>query len=160
MPPTSNLNALVQVSLKIILRNKKGETLILKVSEGDRSIPDYYDFPGGRIHQAEMKTPLVKAFAREVREEVGSKVKYELKEVPVAIGRHQYFSRKDKENKYLFWILFEGIYKGGEIKLSEEHVEYKWVKLTKRNFRKYFTNRGGSEVAENYFLKKFSKDKI
>lgn len=155
-----NPNAFVQVSLKIILRNKKGETLLLRVSEEDRSIPDYYDFPGGRIHQSEMKMPLSKTFAREVGEELGKKVKYELKEVPVAIGRHCYFSKKYKEDRYVFWILFEGAYKGGEIKLSEEHVEYKWVKLTKANFRKYFTNRGGREVAENYFLKKFSGRKI
>lgn len=155
-----NHNALIQVSLKIILRNKKGETLLLKVSEEDKSIPDYHDFPGGRIHQSEMNMPLAKAFAREVGEELGNKVKYELKEVPVAIGRHCYFSKKYKADKYVFWILFEGAYKSGEIRLSEEHVEYKWVKLTKANFRRYFTNRGGYEVAENYFLKKFSKLRI
>jgi 8-oxo-dGTP pyrophosphatase MutT (NUDIX family) len=153
-----NPNANVEVSLKIILRNKKGEILLLKNPDG-RSMSGSYDLPGGRIHQAEMKTPLAKAFAREVREEMGSKVKYDLKEVPVAIGRHYYDSRSKKGRQYLFWLLFEGVYKGGEIKLSEEHGEYRWVKLTKANFRKYFM-RGGLEAMENYFLKKLSKDKI
>lgn len=153
-----NPNANTEVSLKIILRNKKGEVLLLK-NPDTHAMAGYYDLLGGRIHQAEMRTPLAKAFAREVREEVGSKVKYELKEVPVAIGRHHYYSRSKNREQYLFLILFEGVYKGGEIKLSEEHSEYKWVKLTKKNLKKYFMQ-GGLETIENYFFKKFSKKKI
>jgi 8-oxo-dGTP pyrophosphatase MutT (NUDIX family) len=153
-----NPNASTEVSLKIILRNKKGEVLLLKNPDSS-SLAGSFDLPGGRIHQAEMKAPLAKAFAREVREELGSKVKYDLKEVPVAIGRHWYDSRSKKERQYIFWLLFEGIYRGGEIKLSEEHEEYRWVKLTKANYRKYFV-RGALEGMENYFFKKFSKDKM
>lgn len=153
-----NPNANVEVSLKMILKNKKGEILLLR-NPDTHAMAGYYDLPGGRIHQSEMRQPLAKAFAREVREEVGDKVRYELKEVPVAIGRHYYISRSKKGKTYLFWILFEGVYKGGEIRLSGEHIEYRWVKLTKSNFKQYFI-RGGIETIENYLFKRFSKDKI
>lgn len=138
-----------QVSLKIILKNKKGEVLLLKMVDGG-SMAGYYDFPGGRIKKNEVSQSLKKAIKREVAEEVGDKVKYVLNEAPVAVARH-YLPKKDR---YLFWILFEAKYRSGTIKISDEHLDYLWTNLTKKNYKKYFI-RGPLEGAHNYLFKKF-----
>jgi 8-oxo-dGTP pyrophosphatase MutT (NUDIX family) len=138
-----------QVSLKIILKNKKGEVLLLKAVDGG-SMAGYYDFPGGRIKKNEIEKSLREAIKREVSEEIGDKIKFTLSEAPAAVARHYL----PKRGRYLFWIFFEAKYRGGAVKISDEHSGYLWVKLTKGNYRKYFV-RGALEGAHNYLFKKF-----
>lgn len=138
-----------QVSLKIILKNKKGEILLLKLSDSS-SMVGYYEFPGGRIGKVEGSQPLKKTITREIAEELGDKIKYALSETPVAVAKH-YLPKKDR---YLFWIFFEAKYIGGAVKISDEHSDYLWVKLTKGNYKKYFIS-GPLEGAYNYLFKKF-----
>jgi len=64
--------AIYQVALKIFLRNGRN-VLFLKDDKGK------WDLPGGRIDTVESKVPLEKILAREVGEELGRKVKYDLK---------------------------------------------------------------------------------
>jgi 8-oxo-dGTP pyrophosphatase MutT (NUDIX family) len=64
-----------QVSLKLLLW-KGGNVLYLKDVDGK------WDLPGGRIDTIESKTPLENILAREVREELGKKLKYELLTFP------------------------------------------------------------------------------
>ena len=93
---------LFQVSLKLILKNKKGEVLILKLPQNS-SMTGYYDLPGGRINSEEIKISPDKIIKRESLEEIG-KVKYALKK-PVSVGWHSYISSKsDKEKHILFHI--------------------------------------------------------
>jgi len=47
-------------------------------------------------------------------------------------------------------VFFEAKYLVGEIKISDEHKEYKWVRLNKNNLEKYFI-RGPLEGMQNYF---------
>ena len=138
---------LFQVSLKLILKNKKGEILILKLPQNS-SMAGYYDLPGGRINSEEIKMPCDKIIKREIREELG-KIKYSLKKA-ISIGWHSYFSSANNKKKYLLFILFEGLYLSGKIILSEEHTDYKWEKLNKRNISKYFT-KGLLRGLKNYF---------
>ncbi len=141
-----------QVSLKVILKNNKGEILLLKMLD-EGSMPGYYDFPGGRVRRNEIKTPLEKIIRREMREELGKDVRFSMSETPVALGRHWYFSKVYKKDQHLFWIFFEARYKGGAIKISSEHKGYAWTRLTKKNYRKYFI-RGPLQGAYNYLFKK------
>lgn len=156
MPPTKSIgeNARFEVSLKVILKNKKGETLLLKTS-GHSSLQGSYDLLGGRIREKEIRMPFRKILAREIAEEIGKNIKYKLNEVPVAIGRHYYFSKRRQKTQYIFWAFFEALYQGGEIRISLEHTGYKWIKLSKRNYKKYFI-KGPLEGIGNYLLKTFT----
>lgn len=138
-------NKLFQVSLKVILKNEKGEILILKVPD-ESSMAGFYDFPGGRIKEDEIEVPFEKIISREIAEELGENIEYEIKIKPVAVARH--FS----SSGHLFWIFFEALYKDGEIKLSDEHRGYRWEKLNKENLDKFFI-KGPLEGMKNYFNK-------
>jgi len=137
-----------QISLKVILKDKKGRILILRMPSNS-SMAGYYDLPGGRIRQKEINLPYRRIIDREIKEEAGG-VKYRLIERPVAIARHAYFSKKLKKKQFLFWVFFRGNLSGGKIRVSPEHIEYKWVNLDKKNLEKYFI-RGPREGMKNYF---------
>jgi ADP-ribose pyrophosphatase YjhB (NUDIX family) len=140
---------LFQVSLKIILKNKKGEILVLAMPKNS-SMAGFYDVPGGRINSDELKMSYEKIFKREVAEEVGKSVKYRLIKRPVSISRHPYFSAKFQKEMYIIFIFFEATYLSGKIKTSSEHIGYQWLKLDKKNVSKYFA-RGLYEGFKNYF---------
>jgi len=76
-----------QISLKLFLKNKKGEVLVLRAVDAG-TLKGFYDFPGGRVHVEEFKTPLLKILKREVKEEIGD-VDFEIKPRPIAWGRHE-----------------------------------------------------------------------
>jgi 8-oxo-dGTP pyrophosphatase MutT (NUDIX family) len=113
-----------QVALKILLR-KGNKVLLLKTDDGK-----YWDLPGGRIDTVENKTPLKKILAREIREELGQGVRYEL-------GRplFQYRRRFKERNIYIFQTVYAAAYLGGNIKISPEHTSYAWIDPKKFVFR-------------------------
>ena len=127
---------LYQVSLKLLLKNKKGEILVLNHRK-DSAFFGFYDLPGGRIHKDEFEVPLLKILKREVKEETGN-VRFTVNPVPVAVGRTAVTWAKGKEAHFIF-IFFEGKYLGGKIKISNEHTGYAWLKPSKNNLSKYFT---------------------
>ncbi len=144
----SSKNALFEVSLKFIIKNKTGKILILKMPKNS-SMAGFYDFPGGRIKESEKLASFSKTIKRELHEELGNKINLEIKEVPVAISRHEYISKTTKGKKYIFWIFFEATMESGEITISSEHESYNWVKLTKNNYKNYFI-KGPLEGAYHY----------
>lgn len=149
MPKENHDPYLFQVSLKLILRNKKGDVLGLTMPKNS-SMAGFYDVPGGRINSDELKMPYHEIFKREAAEEAGKFVKYRLIKRPVSISRHPYFSAKFQKEMHIVFIFFEASYLGGEIKTSSEHIGYKWLKLNKNNLSKYFV-RGLYEGLKNYF---------
>lgn len=148
-------NALFEVSLKIILKNKKGEILLLKTPTKS-SLEGHYDLVGGRIKEKEIGLPFGKIVTREIKEEIGSKVRYRIHEAPVAIGRHYYYSKSQQKIQYIFWVFFEALYQGGSIQISSEHSQYEWIKVNKQNLEKYFI-KGSLEGMQHYLTKKFEK---
>lgn len=141
-----------QISLKIILKNKKREILILQaVNNG--SYAGYYDLPGGRIDVNEFKVSLTEIIEREIEEEIGE-IKFKLKRKPVAIGRHliakQYSSFK--KDVRCFYLFFEATYISGKIKISKEHIGYKWINLDKIKLEDYF--KSGILEGVKMYLKK------
>jgi 8-oxo-dGTP pyrophosphatase MutT (NUDIX family) len=137
---------LFQVSLKLILKNKKGEILALQLPKTS-SMAGYYDLPGGRINSEEIEISPEKIIKRESLEEIG-KVKYSLKK-PVSVGWHSYISSKSGKEKHVLFVFFEADYLSGKIKLSKEHIDCEWIKLNKKNVSKYFTM-GLLKGMENY----------
>lgn len=138
--------ATLQISLKAILKNKKGEILLLK-NRPTGSMPNFYDFPGGRITDKEIGLPFTQILKRELREELGHKVNFNIKSSPTAIGRHKYTDHTGK-TRHVVWLLFLGVYKSGSIKISHEHFAHEWKKLSKSNLKKLFT-KGALDASQN-----------
>ena len=133
------------VSLKLLL--KKGNK-ILVLKEADTR---FFDIPGGRIDENEIKAPIQKVLKREVREEIGADVKYKvLNFAPVAIHRRFKNLAKDRA----FKIVFEAKYLSGDIKLSFEHESYEWVDPQKFNPKDWrFFSKEEKLAFEAYFKK-------
>lgn len=140
---------LFQVSIKVFLQNKVGETLLLAVAK-ESSMAGFYDLPGGRIDQSEVKLPFTEILRREVAEELGDAVHYTLNsERPVAAARHNFWSQRANGEMWALQLYFSAKYLEGEIKISVEHAGYKWVTLTKENTKQYFV-RGLLAGVDNY----------
>ncbi|MDO9509986.1 MAG: NUDIX domain-containing protein [Candidatus Magasanikbacteria bacterium] len=143
-----------QISLKLLIKNKNNEILLLKVGGNNTSaFNGYYDFPGGRIDESEFKTDFKKIIQREVEEEIGGEIKYQLlSENPIGYGRHEDFSHRLNKDVRYFYLLFESEVISCDIKISDEHVDYVWMpyKEIKNNLEKLFVS-GLLECAKMYF---------
>lgn len=111
----NNINS-VRIIAKAII-TKKGKFLTLKRNANDPARPNCWVFPGGNLEFGEN---INECIIREIKEETSLEVK-EIK--PLHIN-----SEIDPK-KNIFWIEIGYLckYKSGEVKLSEEHSEYKWV---------------------------------
>jgi len=141
-------NHFFHVSLKLVLRNEKGEILILKMPDNS-SMAGYYDLPGGRISKEKYDVPFEETIKREIQEELGEKVKYEIKKRPVSYSVHTVPAKPGVEAIQILMLFFEANYKGGEIVLSDEHKESDWKKVAKSNVKKLFV-RGLLQGMSNY----------
>ena len=107
--------ATYQVALKVLLR--KGRNVLFLRDEKNK-----WDLPGGRIDNVEGRVPLEKILAREVREELGGEVLYDLKLPAVQFRRYI-----DSHHVYNLITVYEAKYRSGDIILSHEHVHYEWL---------------------------------
>lgn len=98
-----------------ILVKKDNKFLLLRRSPKDLDDPNCWDLPGGGIRYLEK--PLDAAL-REAREEAGIKVK---------IIKILDMWGKLYQNNWSMESLVEAEYLRGEVKLSLEHLEHKWV---------------------------------
>ncbi len=102
-------------------------TLKLFLWQGDRylalrdSHTGYGDLPGGRIGETELD--LSAALRRELVEELGSDASIVFRPEPVTIFPH--FVLKDQAQAFAF--VFEGQLTSGELQLSDEHTEFRWM---------------------------------
>ena len=138
-------HASFQASLKILLRDTRGRYLILKSQSTSRYFHGKYDLPGGRINKNEMRVDFHKLINREIKEELGG-VKYKLRPDPVSLSKYRFPWEAER-----LYILFEAGYISGRIKISDEHISFKWVKLNRQNITKLF-HPALLQLLENYFL--------
>lgn len=129
-----------QVSLKLLLKNNNGEVLALKAVDNG-SYTGYYDLPGGRIDADEFRVDFAEIIEREVKEEIGN-IEVKVNSKPVGVGRHlipanMTSSGKDIQVLYLF---FEAEYLNGDINISNEHTNFKWLSLKDIKLDEYFTS--------------------
>ncbi len=142
-----------QVSLKLILNNDKGETLLMKALNTG-TYAGFYDFPGGRINVGEFEVPLPDIVRREVREEIGD-VEYTLNPHPAAVARHLIPASISglKSDIRVVYLLYEGAYSTGEVRMNHEHTGFRWLDLNKIDLEKYLTS-GNLEGARMYVGRK------
>lgn len=78
-----------------------------------------FDIPGGRIENGET---VEEGFKRDVSEEIGTNVKYELQGMVHA-------EQMEYTDASVYAVFHLGFYQGGDITLSSEHDEYYWLSL-------------------------------
>ena len=137
-----------RVGLKIVL-HKGDKILFLR----DNNESKTWDWPGGRIDNVEYRTPLEKIIAREVREELGSAVKYFLGKPIFALRR---WTIRDGKKICIFCVFYEAEFISGRIKLSSEHSSYEWIDPKKFRMRRADFGHG-DEISgiKKYFAQKY-----
>lgn len=114
-----NESILLQVGVKIFLKNKSGLYLLLKRSPVRYpNIKNFWDTPGGRIIPG---TPLLENIRREVFEETKLSVSGE----PQLIGAQDIIRLPEK---HIVRLTFSAATSGDPV-LNEEHLEFKWLTL-------------------------------
>src|SRR3989344_4437320 len=110
----------LKVGVKIILKNKEGKFLLLQRSKIHYpEVGGEWDIAGGRI---ESEATLMENLKREVMEETG----LELKGEPKLLAAQDII--KPDKDKHVVRLTYEGS-ADGDVKLSGEHTEFKWVTL-------------------------------
>lgn len=108
----------LQVGVKIVLKNTDGKYLVvLRSAEKYPEAGMQWEIVGGRINPG---TSLIENLKREVREETGLEIKGELKLI----------TAQDilKIHKHIVRLTYTG-FADGEVVLSDEHTDYKWLSL-------------------------------
>jgi len=101
-------------SVNVVIRNDKGEILIMKRSPNEFNHPNFWDFPGGKVEDNET---LEEAAVREAKEESGLDIELE----------GGYFNIYKFEDRNIDVYSFFAKPKTGKATLSEEHTEFKWI---------------------------------
>jgi 8-oxo-dGTP pyrophosphatase MutT (NUDIX family) len=108
-----------QITQKVFLR--KGNSLLVMK---DRK-SGFGDLPGGRMDETEFFDDWQVSVRRELEEEMGNKFQYEIEPKPFLIHKH----RVTEGNHPCIILGYKGIYRGGEIVLSDEHDFMEWVDI-------------------------------
>ncbi|MDP3957024.1 MAG: NUDIX domain-containing protein [bacterium] len=96
---------------------RDGKILVLKRSVTDDHLPEVWETPGGGVDREENPE---EALRREILEETG---------LTVAIGKpFNVFTFRKDTGEFKVGITFLCKYESGEVKLSEEHSEYRFIK--------------------------------
>ncbi|MEI7424654.1 MAG: NUDIX domain-containing protein [Candidatus Staskawiczbacteria bacterium] len=101
-------------AVRIIITNDQGKILILKRNPNDIHYPGLWDVPGGGVDDGE---ELREAAEREAEEECGLEIKIE----------ENYFNDFYHQEKKIHAYGFNADLIGGEVLLSNEHAEFKWI---------------------------------
>ena len=103
------------LSAKVVIRDGEGRCLVLKRSATSQGNPGRWDFPGGKVETGER---FGQSVAREVREETG---------LEISIVRVVGSAESESPDKRIAYIILEGRSERGEVTLSKEHEESRWV---------------------------------
>lgn len=114
----------------------KDEFLIVKRSEDDLKYPGEWEFPGGHLEFGET---LKEGLKRELNEEIGFIAEF------TPIIKHYSDSIIEVNGEMIYELeidFYIEITKDNlNIQLSNEHVEYKWVKKNSRYLDQYIKNK-------------------
>jgi 8-oxo-dGTP diphosphatase len=111
-----------RIAMKAVIVNKKGEILILReaATYGDGTQLGRYHMPGGRVEVGEN---FEDALRREVREETGLEIAIEY---PIYVGEWRPVIKGVPQQIVATFQVCTP--KGDQVKLSDEHDDYQWIK--------------------------------
>lgn len=108
----------LRLSVKVVIRDKNNNCLVLRRSAKSRGNPGKWDFPGGKVDFGEQ---FDQTLFREVKEETGLSIR-----IKGVLGTTQSESPKAK----FVYVIMEAELKSGRVQLSSEHEEFQWVKIS------------------------------
>jgi 8-oxo-dGTP diphosphatase len=100
----------------VILDNKR--CLLIRRSRNNRNFIGAWEWPGGKVDDGE---DFAAAVVREIREETSLEI-----EITGLAGATQF----EMPKLYVILLCMEARLKSGEVKLSDEHDEFAWVRLS------------------------------
>ena len=95
---------------------------LLLVREAERE--QYWELPGGRIEVGEETSSPVAVLRRELREELGPSLEVEVERPILAWIR---LPEPPRRTDFVFLVAFLCRHRRGEIVLSSEHVDFRWM---------------------------------
>lgn len=117
------------VGLKAFLR--KGDAFLALKD----AYSDYWDIPGGRIEGKEIDQPVTECLRRELLEELGLNIRFEIDGV-FDVTQFRIDSKNTLlPNRNLFLVFYSANFLGGEVVINEESLKFEW--LTARSYRDY-----------------------
>ena len=105
------------LTMRGILKNEKGEILILKRHPKSRTDPDTWELPGGKVEEGEFFDD---ALVREIKEETNLDCK--VGDLAIAIQHDYPYKRTVQMIMYLDNV-------EGEFKISDEHTDGKYASI-------------------------------
>ena len=130
----------IKKAVDVVILNSKNQILILKRSPVESRYPSLWDFPGGGVREGE---DLKEAAEREIKEEAGIKVK---------INDKYFYIFSCKSDPKIEIFAFKGYLVGGEIVLSQEHTEFKWI--SKAEYKNFEYTPGVASIINEFFKNK------
>ncbi len=106
------------LTVRGVIKNNEDEILIVKRHPKSKTDPEMWELPGGKVEDGEYFT---KALVREIKEEVN--LNCEVGDLCEAVQND--YSNKRTVQLYMYLNNVKG-----EVKISEEHTEFKWVQLS------------------------------
>ena len=113
-----------QYCQKIVVFSEDLKSILLCKRKGENDYDGVYSFIGGKMENHEES--FIEGLIREKNEEVGKDFRIEI--YPL-FTTNAIFRKKSSESMVL--PHYYAKYLGGEIKLSDEYTDYKWVKIDK-----------------------------
>lgn len=107
------------LTVRGIIKNDNGEILIVKRHPKSKTDPEMWELPGGKVENGEFFTD---ALVREIKEEVN---------LDVNVGDFAEAIQNDYSHKRTVQIMMYLDVKEGEVKISEEHVDWMWADIEK-----------------------------
>lgn len=96
---------------------------------------EYWDVPGGRIEASEIDQPVTECLRRELLEELGLNIRFEIKNLFDVCKFRVAPNNRLTPGTNLFLVFYVCRFIEGDIVLNEESASYRW--LTKENCHEY-----------------------
>ncbi|HMV41102.1 MAG TPA: NUDIX domain-containing protein [Leptospiraceae bacterium] len=110
-------HGLFQITQKVFIR-KDDLLLVMKDKKSGAG-----DLPGGRMNQDEFFGDWMDSLKRELEEELGSEFQVDISPKPILVHKHLV----NDGNHPCVIVGYSGVYRSGEISISDEHDFFKWV---------------------------------